>query len=107
MLQFGNQHRTQHPTDANAESSRSHAVFQVHHQVLYILPMSLDSLLYYIYHSFIVTKIKRDQNSQGVNFSSLNLVGIVLAIILVVKLIIYGILFWYCLSFSIHISLSE
>lgn len=29
MLQFGNQHRTQHPTDANAESSRSHAVFQV------------------------------------------------------------------------------
>ena len=29
MLQVGNQHRTQHPTDANAESSRSHAVFQV------------------------------------------------------------------------------
>ncbi|KAH3877279.1 hypothetical protein DPMN_001142 [Dreissena polymorpha] len=29
MLQYGNQHRTQHPTDANAESSRSHAVFQV------------------------------------------------------------------------------
>ncbi|WAR02744.1 KI18A-like protein [Mya arenaria] len=29
MLQFGNQHRTQHPTDANAESSRSHAVLQV------------------------------------------------------------------------------
>ncbi|XP_023929910.1 kinesin-like protein KIF18A isoform X2 [Lingula anatina] len=29
MLDFGNQNRTQHPTDANAESSRSHAVFQV------------------------------------------------------------------------------
>ena len=29
MLEFGNKNRTQHPTDANAESSRSHAVFQV------------------------------------------------------------------------------
>ncbi|XP_029638380.1 kinesin-like protein KIF18A isoform X2 [Octopus sinensis] len=29
MLYFGNQNRSQHPTDANAESSRSHAVFQV------------------------------------------------------------------------------
>ncbi|XP_045592581.1 uncharacterized protein [Procambarus clarkii] len=29
MLSQGNQNRTQHPTDANAESSRSHAVFQV------------------------------------------------------------------------------
>ncbi|XP_076328716.1 uncharacterized protein LOC143234904 isoform X2 [Tachypleus tridentatus] len=29
MLDFGNKNRTQHPTDANAESSRSHAVFQV------------------------------------------------------------------------------
>ncbi|CAL4123338.1 unnamed protein product [Meganyctiphanes norvegica] len=29
MLAFGNQNRTQHPTDANADSSRSHAVFQV------------------------------------------------------------------------------
>ncbi|XP_001354313.2 kinesin-like protein KIF18A [Drosophila pseudoobscura] len=30
MLALGNGHRTQHPTDANAESSRSHAIFQVH-----------------------------------------------------------------------------
>ncbi|KAG1650769.1 Kinesin-like protein KIF18A [Nymphon striatum] len=30
MLQFGNKNRTQHPTDANAESSRSHAVFIVY-----------------------------------------------------------------------------
>ncbi|KAK7079533.1 Kinesin-like protein kif18a [Halocaridina rubra] len=29
MLAYGNQNRTQHPTDANAESSRSHAVFQI------------------------------------------------------------------------------
>lgn len=30
MLTIGNSNRTQHPTDANAESSRSHAIFQVH-----------------------------------------------------------------------------
>ncbi|GJQ71189.1 hypothetical protein Trydic_g1088 [Trypoxylus dichotomus] len=30
MLEKGNKNRTQHPTDANAESSRSHAVFQVY-----------------------------------------------------------------------------
>lgn len=29
MLHYGNQNRTQHPTDANKQSSRSHAVFQV------------------------------------------------------------------------------
>lgn len=29
MLEYGNKNRTQHPTDANAESSRSHAIFQV------------------------------------------------------------------------------
>ncbi|PKK16948.1 kinesin-like protein KIF18B, partial [Columba livia] len=29
MLARGNRNRTQHPTDANATSSRSHAVFQV------------------------------------------------------------------------------
>lgn len=30
LLAEGNRNRTQHPTDANAESSRSHAIFQVH-----------------------------------------------------------------------------
>ena len=29
ILEAGNKNRTQHPTDMNAESSRSHAVFQV------------------------------------------------------------------------------
>ena len=29
ILQYGNSNRRQHPTDANKESSRSHAVFQV------------------------------------------------------------------------------
>lgn len=29
ILEEGNKNRSQHPTDANAESSRSHAVFQV------------------------------------------------------------------------------
>ncbi|KFV89959.1 Kinesin-like KIF18A, partial [Eurypyga helias] len=30
MLDFGNKNRTQHPTDVNASSSRSHAVFQIY-----------------------------------------------------------------------------
>jgi kinesin family protein 18/19 len=29
MLEYGNRNRSQHPTDANAESSRSHAIFQI------------------------------------------------------------------------------
>lgn len=29
MLDYGNRNRTQHPTDVNASSSRSHAIFQV------------------------------------------------------------------------------
>ncbi|KAJ8732500.1 hypothetical protein PYW07_015099 [Mythimna separata] len=35
MLEDGNKNRTQHPTDANAESSRSHAVFQVYVKMRY------------------------------------------------------------------------
>jgi len=30
LLRNGNKNRTQHPTDANSESSRSHAVFQIY-----------------------------------------------------------------------------
>jgi kinesin family member 18/19 len=30
LLVIGNKNRTQHPTDSNSESSRSHAIFQVH-----------------------------------------------------------------------------
>lgn len=35
MLRRGNDNRTQHPTDANAESSRSHALFQVYIKMTY------------------------------------------------------------------------
>ncbi|KAJ8957542.1 hypothetical protein NQ318_020581 [Aromia moschata] len=35
LLEEGNKNRTQHPTDANAESSRSHAVFQVYIQMTF------------------------------------------------------------------------
>lgn len=35
MLRKGNGNRTQHPTDANAESSRSHALFQVYIKMTY------------------------------------------------------------------------
>lgn len=35
MLRRGNSNRTQHPTDANAESSRSHALFQVYIQMTF------------------------------------------------------------------------
>ena len=36
LLSFGNGNRTQHATDANSESSRSHAVLQVNPSALYI-----------------------------------------------------------------------
>lgn len=42
LLKKGNNNRTQHPTDANAESSRSHAVFQV---------SKLKMQLFYYYNS--------------------------------------------------------
>ena len=35
MLDYGNKERSQHPTDHNAESSRSHAIFQVSHSKQY------------------------------------------------------------------------
>lgn len=35
LLALGNRNRTQHPTDANAESSRSHAIFQVHIRMIH------------------------------------------------------------------------
>ncbi|XP_045520395.1 kinesin-like protein KIF18A isoform X1 [Pieris brassicae] len=41
MLEDGNKNRTQHPTDANAESSRSHAVFQVYVKMRYKISSQL------------------------------------------------------------------
>ena len=43
-LSFGNKNRTQHPTDANAESSRSHAVFQVIISIFYFF-LSLSDFI--------------------------------------------------------------
>lgn len=37
LLVQGNKMRTQHPTDANAESSRSHAIFQVSYITYYVV----------------------------------------------------------------------
>ena len=42
FLQKGNANRTQHPTDANAESSRSHAVFQVRNRISNELQSSIQ-----------------------------------------------------------------
>ncbi|NWV70943.1 KI18A protein, partial [Malurus elegans] len=54
MLDYGNKNRTQHPTDVNASSSRSHAVFQIYlrqqdktasiHQNIRVAKMSLVDL---------------------------------------------------------------
>lgn len=44
MLENGNKNRTQHPTDANAESSRSHAVFQVIISVVRVISVSVDCM---------------------------------------------------------------
>ncbi|XP_047518193.1 kinesin-like protein KIF18A isoform X1 [Pieris napi] len=41
VLEDGNKNRTQHPTDANAESSRSHAVFQVYVKMRYKISSQL------------------------------------------------------------------
>ena len=48
LLRQGNSNRTQHPTDANAESSRSHAVFQVRTGVFYVLWIFPFSAYFYI-----------------------------------------------------------
>lgn len=44
LLKYGNSNRTQHPTDHNAESSRSHAVFQVN-IIFHVLPLRVIKLV--------------------------------------------------------------
>ncbi|XP_014243876.1 kinesin-like protein KIF18A isoform X2 [Cimex lectularius] len=44
LLNTGNQNRSQHPTDSNSESSRSHAVFQVHVRMDYRGTLKLAKL---------------------------------------------------------------
>lgn len=43
LMAQGNKNRTQHPTDANAESSRSHSVFQVYVQMTNKLSRSVNA----------------------------------------------------------------
>ena len=52
MLERGNRNRTQHPTDANHESSRSHAVFQVDQRHMFL--SKANFLLYTVYTSSLV-----------------------------------------------------
>ena len=49
MLEDGNKNRTQHPTDANATSSRSHAVFQVR--------VCVQHLNVFIVYEYILNKL--------------------------------------------------
>ena len=49
MLERGNHNRTQHPTDANHESSRSHAVFQVDHRHMFL--SEANFLLYTLHYT--------------------------------------------------------
>ena len=59
MLESGNKNRTQHPTDANAESSRSHAVFQV------MLMMLLLHLAWLLFRLCVTLNLLLSMNMHG------------------------------------------
>ena len=60
ILQYGNSNRRQHPTDANKESSRSHAVFQVYFWTQFCTRIVIEivntALCFVTFQAIIATK---------------------------------------------------
>ncbi|KFR05006.1 Kinesin-like KIF18B, partial [Nipponia nippon] len=90
MLANGNKNRTQHPTDANATSSRSHAVFQIYvkqqdrvgglTQDLRVAKMSLIDLAGSERASVTNTKGERLREGANINRSLLALINVINAL---------------------------
>ncbi|NXR01523.1 KI18B protein, partial [Sagittarius serpentarius] len=90
MLANGNKNRTQHPTDANATSSRSHAVFQIYvkqqdrvgglAQDLQVAKMSLIDLAGSERASVTNTKGERLREGANINRSLLALINVINAL---------------------------
>ncbi|KAM6108023.1 kinesin-like protein KIF18B [Pterocles gutturalis] len=90
MLANGNKNRTQHPTDANASSSRSHAIFQVYVKQqdrvgsltrdLQVAKMSLIDLAGSERASVTNTKGERLREGANINRSLLALVNVINAL---------------------------
>ncbi|KAF1552248.1 Kinesin-like protein KIF18B, partial [Eudyptula minor] len=90
MLANGNKNRTQHPTDANATSSRSHAIFQIYvkqqdrigglTQDLQVAKMSLIDLAGSERASVANTKAERLREGANINRSLLALINVINAL---------------------------
>ncbi|NXF51605.1 KI18B protein, partial [Oceanites oceanicus] len=90
MLANGNKNRTQHPTDANATSSRSHAVFQIYvkqqdrigglTQDLQVAKMSLVDLAGSERASVANTRGERLREGANINRSLLALINVINAL---------------------------
>ncbi|KAM6042964.1 kinesin-like protein KIF18B isoform 1-T1 [Theristicus caerulescens] len=90
MLANGNKNRTQHPTDANATSSRSHAIFQIYvkqqdrvaslTQDLQVAKMSLIDLAGSERASVTNTKGERLREGANINRSLLALINVINAL---------------------------
>ncbi|NXJ04200.1 KI18B protein, partial [Odontophorus gujanensis] len=90
MLANGNKNRTQHPTDANASSSRSHAVFQIYVkqqdrvvglcQDLQVAKMSLIDLAGSERASVTNTRGERLREGANINRSLLALINVINAL---------------------------
>ncbi|XP_047903803.2 kinesin-like protein KIF18B [Anser cygnoides] len=90
MLANGNKNRTQHPTDANASSSRSHAVFQIYvkqqdrvvglTQDLQVSKMSLIDLAGSERASVTNTRGERLREGANINRSLLALINVINAL---------------------------
>uniref|UniRef100_A0A8C4YP54 Kinesin-like protein n=1 Tax=Gopherus evgoodei TaxID=1825980 RepID=A0A8C4YP54_9SAUR len=90
MLASGNRNRTQHPTDANATSSRSHAVFQIYvkqqdrvvgiTQDVQVAKMSLIDLAGSERASTTNTKGERLREGANINRSLLALINVINAL---------------------------